>query len=212
MIIDISCEESRYQPDILHIADVVMSGHRRQPDKHIIIVQRPYSLSLAREGESSSCSNPYRTDTHPLLTTTTTGRNRPERRIECWGSGYAEKLRLLRDVRQRLCYSYQKKTKIKGGPVMKKSAGVLISIVLIVSLASFGFAAESQKGTIRSVDAGAGTITFCPEGSNKDIQLKADKSVDLTRIKPDTKAEITVDKDTVKDVKEMKKPKAAVGC
>ncbi len=95
---------------------------------------------------------------------------------------------------------------------MKKSAAFLAGIVFIVSLAAFSFAAESQKGTIKSVDAGAGTMTFCPEGTNKDVKLKADKSVDLTRIKPDTKAEITVDKDTVKDVKEMKKSKAAVGC
>ncbi len=95
---------------------------------------------------------------------------------------------------------------------MKKVAFVLASLLLIASLASFVFAAESQKGTIKGVDAGTGTITFCPEGTNKDVKLKADKSVDLTRIKPDTKAEITLDKDTVKDVKELKKPKAAVGC
>ncbi len=95
---------------------------------------------------------------------------------------------------------------------MKKVAYVLASLLLIVSLASFGFGAESQKGTIKGVDAGTGTITFCPEGTNQDVKLKADKSLDLTRIKPDTKAEITVDKDTVKDVKELKKPKAAVGC
>jgi len=95
---------------------------------------------------------------------------------------------------------------------MRKVASIIASVLLIVSLASFGFGAESQKGTIKGVDAGAGTITFCPEGTNKDMKLKADKSVDLTRIKPDTKAEITVDKDTVKDVKELKKPKAAVGC
>ncbi len=95
---------------------------------------------------------------------------------------------------------------------MKKSAFVLVIFVLVASLASFAFAGESRKGTIKSVDTGAGTITFCPEGTNKDLTLKADKSVDLTRVKPDTKAEITVDKDTVKDIKEMKKPKAAVGC
>ena len=95
---------------------------------------------------------------------------------------------------------------------MKKVASVLASLLLIVSLASFGFGAESQRGTIKGVDTGAGTITFCPEGTNKDVKLKADKSVDLSRIKPDTKAEITVDKNTVKDVKESKRPKAAIGC
>jgi uncharacterized protein YxeA len=95
---------------------------------------------------------------------------------------------------------------------MKKSVSILISVIFIVSLASFAFAAESQKGTIKDVDPKAGTITFCPEGTTKDMKLKADKSVDLSKVKPDTKAEITVDKDTVKDIKEMKKPKAAVGC
>ncbi len=95
---------------------------------------------------------------------------------------------------------------------MNKSAAVLISGILIILLASFAAAAETRKGTIKSVDAGAGTMTFCPEGTTKDMTLKADKTVDLTRIKPDTKAEITIDKDTVKDIKEMKKPKAAVGC
>ncbi len=95
---------------------------------------------------------------------------------------------------------------------MKKSVSVLISVIFIVSMASFVFAAESQKGTIKGVDPKAGTITFCPEGTNKDMTLKADKSVDLSKVKPDTKAEITLDKDTVKEIKEMKKPKAAVGC
>jgi hypothetical protein len=45
------------------------------------------------------------------------------------------------------------------------------------------------------------------------MTLKADKGVDLSKIKADTKAEIMVEKDTVKEIKEMKaKPKAAVGC
>lgn len=101
---------------------------------------------------------------------------------------------------------------IKEGIVMKRFAAVLISVVVIIALAAVAFAADAQKGTIKGVDTKAGTITFCPEGSNKDITLKADKGVDLTKVKPDTKAEVTVDKETVKDIKEIKKPKPAVGC
>ena len=95
---------------------------------------------------------------------------------------------------------------------MKRSIAVLISVVLIVALASIAFAAEAQKGTIKGVDSKAGTITFCQEGTSDNITLKADKSIDLSKVKPDTKAEVTVDKGTVKDIKEIKKPKAAVGC
>lgn len=94
---------------------------------------------------------------------------------------------------------------------MKKIAAVLVAMVLFVSLVSLGFAAE--KGTIKSVDAKAGTLVFCAEGG-KDATLKADKAVDLTKIKAGDVVEVTVDKDTVKEIKAAaaKKPKAAVGC
>ena len=95
---------------------------------------------------------------------------------------------------------------------MKSSAVVIISVVLIMSLAAIAFAADTQKGTIKGVDPNAGTITFCPEGTTTNTTLKADKSIDLSKVKPDTKAEVTLDKGTVKDIKELKKPKAAVGC
>jgi hypothetical protein len=96
---------------------------------------------------------------------------------------------------------------------MKKVAAVLVVVALALSLVSLVFAAEAKMGTIKSVDAKAGTITFCPEGTSSDMTLKADKSVDLSKIKADTKAEIMVEKGTVKEIKEMKaKPKAAVGC
>jgi len=95
---------------------------------------------------------------------------------------------------------------------MNRLTAVLISVVLIVVLASIASAAETQKGTIKAVDSNAGTITFCQEGTRDNITLRADKSIDLSKVKPDTKAEVTLDKDTVKDIKEMKKPKAAVGC
>jgi len=96
---------------------------------------------------------------------------------------------------------------------MKKVAAVLVVVVLALSLVSLAFAAEAKMGTIKGVDAKAGTITFCPEGTSTDMTLKADKGLDLSKIKVDTKAEIMVEKDTVKEIKEMKvKPKAAVGC
>ncbi len=89
---------------------------------------------------------------------------------------------------------------------------VLMAVVLVVSMASAVFAAEQHKGTIKAVDPTVGTITFCPEGTTQDMTLKVDKSIDLGNLKPDTKAQVTVDKGTVKEVKEMKKPKASVGC
>jgi len=96
---------------------------------------------------------------------------------------------------------------------MKKVAAVLVVVVLAVSLVSLAFAAETKMGTIKSVDAKAGTIIFCPEGTTADMTLKADKGVDLGKVKADTKAEIMVEKGTVKEIKEMKaQPKAAVGC
>jgi Cu/Ag efflux protein CusF len=100
---------------------------------------------------------------------------------------------------------------------MKKIAAVVTVVVLVVSLASFAFAAgmEMQKGTIKSVDAKAGTVVFCAEGSNKDMTLKADKAVDLSKIKAGDKVEVSIEKDTLKHVMAAPaaaKPKAPVGC
>jgi len=95
---------------------------------------------------------------------------------------------------------------------MKKGTAILISVIFIVSLAAIAFADETRKGTVKGVDTKAGTITFCPEGTTKDMTLKADKSVDLDKVKPETKVEVTLDNNTVKGIKEMKKPKAPVGC
>jgi Cu/Ag efflux protein CusF len=95
---------------------------------------------------------------------------------------------------------------------MKKNTAILISLILIVSLSATAFAAETRKGTIKGVDVNTGTITFCPEGTTGDMTLKVDKSVDLSKVKPETKAEVVLDKDTVKGIKEMKKPKVPVGC
>jgi hypothetical protein len=95
---------------------------------------------------------------------------------------------------------------------MKRNAAILISVLFVMSLAVIAFAAEMQKGTIKSVDIKAGTITFCQEGTTTDMTLKADKSVDLHMVKPEMKAEITVDMNTVKNIKEIMRPKANYGC
>jgi hypothetical protein len=45
------------------------------------------------------------------------------------------------------------------------------------------------------------------------MTLKADKGIDLTTVKPETKAEVTLDMGTVKAIREMKRPRRApVGC
>jgi hypothetical protein len=96
---------------------------------------------------------------------------------------------------------------------MKKVSAILAVVVLVVSMVSMVFAAEAKKGTIKGVDAKAGTVVFCAEGTTTDSTLKVDKSVDLGKVKVGDKVEIMVDKDTVTGVKAAaaaKKP--AVGC
>jgi hypothetical protein len=96
---------------------------------------------------------------------------------------------------------------------MKKIAAVLAVVVLVVSMVSMVFAADTQKGTIKSVDAKAGTVVFCADGG-KDVTLKADKAVDLTKVKAGDKIEASIEKDALMGVKAAAaaKPKAAVGC
>ncbi len=83
MKIEISPDEYRTLLDILHIADVVMSGHRRQPDKrterHRSLVQKLYSLSASQDPEHLFLFDPVQnkyaptahfeesTVAHPLL-------------------------------------------------------------------------------------------------------------------------------------------------
>lgn len=97
---------------------------------------------------------------------------------------------------------------------MKKIAAVLAVVVLVVSLVSMVFAADMKKGTIKSVDAKTGTVVFCAEGGTADMTLKADKSIDLGKVKAGEKVEVSVEKDMMKSMKEMPaaKPKASVGC
>ena len=101
---------------------------------------------------------------------------------------------------------------------MKKVIAILAVMVLVVAMASMVFAADMQKGTIKSVDAKAGTVVFCAEGGNKDVTLKADKAVDLAAVKAGEKVEVTVEKDMVKSLKAAPAAaaapakKAPVGC
>jgi len=103
---------------------------------------------------------------------------------------------------------------------MKKIAAVLAVMVLVVSLVSLAFAADAMvKGTVKNVDAKAGKVTFCPEGG-KDEVLKADKSVDLSKVKAGDKVEASVEKGVVKSMKAVAAApaaaapakKAPVGC
>jgi hypothetical protein len=95
---------------------------------------------------------------------------------------------------------------------MKRRIAVLMSVLFVLSLAMIAVAAEMQKGTIKGVDTKAGTITFCQEGTDRDMTLKADKSIDLNMVQPFTKVEVTVEKDVVKSIKEIQRPKANYGC
>ncbi len=101
---------------------------------------------------------------------------------------------------------------------MKKAAVILAAMVFVVALASMVFAAEAKKGTIKSVDSKAGTVVFCAEGTTTDSTLKVDPSVDLSKVKAGDKVEMSVDNDTVKEIKAAAaaappaKKKPTMGC
>ncbi len=95
---------------------------------------------------------------------------------------------------------------------MKKIAVVLAVVVLVVSLVSLAVA-DTKKGTVKAVDAKAGSVVLTVDG--KDMTLKADKSVDLAKLKAGEKVEATIEKDVLKSVKAEAAPaakKAPVGC
>ncbi len=97
---------------------------------------------------------------------------------------------------------------------MKKIAVVLATAVLVVALVSLAFASGAKMGTVKSIDAKAGTVVLTMDG--KDETLKADKSVDLGKVKAGDKVEVTVEKDTIKSMKAAAAAapakKAPVGC
>ena len=95
---------------------------------------------------------------------------------------------------------------------MKKVAAVLAVVVMVVSLFSLAVAAEMKKGSVKAVDAKAGTLTFVADGTTADVVLKADKAVNLGAVKAGDKVELSVEKDTVVSLKAAAAKKAPVGC
>jgi hypothetical protein len=97
---------------------------------------------------------------------------------------------------------------------MKRFTAVAAAMVLVVSMVSMVFAASMQKGVIKSVDVKAGTVVFSAQGSTADVTLKADKGVDLTKIKAGDKVQASIENDVIMQVKSAMeaKPKAPVGC
>jgi type 1 fimbria pilin len=99
---------------------------------------------------------------------------------------------------------------------MKKLSVVLVVVLSLCLVVSLAFAAD-MKGTVKSVDAKAHSIVVTVDG--KDHTLKADKSVDLGKVKAGEAVELSVEKDTVKSIKAAAaaaapaaKKKAPVGC
>lgn len=95
---------------------------------------------------------------------------------------------------------------------MKKVTAALASMVLVVSLVSLAFAwgSDYQKVTIKSMDAAAGTMV-CTDDDGKEMTMKVDKSVDLSKAKEGDKVKIVVEKDMVMKMKPARS-KQAVGC
>lgn len=91
---------------------------------------------------------------------------------------------------------------------MRRVSAVVASVLLCLSV-SVAAAAETTKGTIKKVDDKAATITFAREGADKDEVLTVDKSVDLKKVKANTKAQVTLDGGVVTGIKPDAKARAA---
>ncbi len=91
---------------------------------------------------------------------------------------------------------------------MKKLLVVLVVMLSLCLVASFAFAGEMQ-GTVKSVNAKAGSIVVTVDG--KDMSLKAAKDVDLGSVKAGEMVEVSVEKDMVTSVKAAPR-RAPVGC
>jgi hypothetical protein len=113
-------------------------------------------------------------------------------------------------------YSAHKRYKftLEGVPGMKKLSVVLVVVLSLCLVVSMAFAADMKKGTIKSVDAKAGSVVVTIDG--KDHTFKADKAVDLGKVKVGEAVELSVEKDTVKSISAAAaapaKKKAPVGC
>jgi hypothetical protein len=101
---------------------------------------------------------------------------------------------------------------------MKKFAVVIAVMVLVVSLVSLAVASDMMKGTIKSVDTKAGSFVLSVDGG-KDVTLKADKAVELSKCKVGDKVEVSADKGMAMSMKSAAAPaaapaakKAPVGC
>lgn len=96
---------------------------------------------------------------------------------------------------------------------MKKLSVVVVVVLSLCLVVSLAFAAD-MKGTVKSVDAKAGSVVLTVDG--KDTTFKADKAVDLSKVKAGDKVEFTADKDVVKSIKAAAAgapaKKAPVGC
>jgi len=119
----------------------------------------------------------------------------------------------MRKVANYGIYSAHKwyKYSIEGDIVMKKLSVVLVVVLSLCLVVSLAFAAD-MKGTVKSVDAKAGSLIIIIDG--KDTTYKADKAVDLGKVKAGDKVEFAADKDVVKSIKAAAAPakKAPVGC
>jgi hypothetical protein len=97
---------------------------------------------------------------------------------------------------------------------MKKLSVVLVVVLSLCLVVSLAFASDMKKGTIKSVDAKANSVVVTIDG--KDQMLKADKAVDLGKVKAGDAVELSIEKDTVKSIKAAAaapaKKKAPVGC
>jgi len=102
---------------------------------------------------------------------------------------------------------------LEGVLGMKKLTVVLVVVLSLCLVVSMAFAADMKKGTIKSVDAKAGSVVVTIDG--KDHTYKADKAVDLGKVKAGEAVELSVEKDTVKSIKAAAAApakKAPVGC
>jgi len=101
------------------------------------------------------------------------------------------------------------KYSFEGVIVMKKLSVVLVVVLSLCLVVSLAFAGD-MKGTVKQVDAKAGSIMLTVDG--KDSMFKADKAVDLTKVKAGDKVEFTADKEVIKSIKAAAAKKAPVGC
>jgi len=101
------------------------------------------------------------------------------------------------------------KYSFEGVIVMKKLSVVLVVVLSLCLVVSLAFAGD-MKGTVKQVDAKAGSIVLTVDG--KDSMFKADKAVDLTKVKAGDKVEFTADKEVIKSIKAAAAKKAPVGC